>query len=588
VSYSFQWQRCDERGADCSDIVGATQQDYVLGHADAARTLRARVTASNAKGTADATTDASPLVALLPPVGGRAALSGVPRAGERLEVEGVAFEGTPPFSFTYKWLRCSSGACDEIAGATDAAYVLTDDDVAQTVRAIVTARNAAGASAADAELGGDSAGPVAPSPPRNTAPPAAPTGERKVGRTLVADDGTWSGSRPMTYSYLWQRCAGPTSGCTAIAGATARTYSLGAADLGIVIRVLVSARNGGDPVGPVASARTEAIEVGEGPASQPQSEPQPDPPHVSPHVSPPESVTPPVMPPAVEAQGSADLSRIPGNLVAAATCKVVRTSPKVRRAKLRGAGTVSFSARVPQRVTVADPLVLSLKARRGRVKRVAYRVGSRSLGRSRRAPYRVPVRPSALQPGGTQTLTARVEPAKRGGTRSVTMRLNVAECPSLLTAGIRFSGARAITQLRVFSRTSILGGTLTVPAKLVPAFIAAGKRAGTLTLTSAGGRTQSKPLLASRGGRLLSAGGISVRRSGRRVVFTGIPAGVGIVQVDLLGPRKRALKLLTGRRTLRFAANMTAAGIPRQRLLATIEPMRRARLLSRAPLSRST
>jgi hypothetical protein len=278
------------------------------------------------------------------------------------------------------------------------------------------------------------------------------------------------------------------------------------------------------------------------------------------------------VPPAQPVQ-PADLSKIPGNLVGAFTCKVVRATPKTRRVRLRGTGRVTFSAAVPARVTVADPLVLSLRARKGGVKAVTYRVGRRAVGRSRRAPYRAAVRPRALQAGGTQVLTAVVAPKQKGKPGRVTMTLNVAECPSLLTAGLRFSGARAVTQLRVFSRTSIRGGTLTVPAKLVPA-MRVRQRAGTLTLTGIDGRPVAKSLVAASGGRLFARAGISVRRSGRRVVFSGIPADTGIVQIDLFGPRRRALKLLRGRKPLRFSATVRADRIPRQRLLATISSAR--------------
>jgi hypothetical protein len=56
------------------------------------------------------------------------------------------------------------------------------------------------------------------------------------------------------------------------------------------------------------------------------------------------------------------------------------------------------------------------------------------------------------------------------------------------------------------------------------------------------------------------------------MVFSGIPAGTGIVEVDLFGPRRAALRLLRGRKPLRFSAKVRAARIPRQRLVATVQP----------------
>jgi hypothetical protein len=152
------------------------------------------------------------------------------------------------------------------------------------------------------------------------------------------------------------------------------------------------------------------------------------------------------------------------------------------------------------------------------------------------------------------------------------MRLNVAECPSLLTAGVRFSGARAITQLRLYARTSIRGGTLTLPAKLLPK-LRRGKRAGTLTLTGLAGKPVARPLVVGPGGRLVARAGISVRRrSSRKLAFGGIPAGTGIVAIDLFGARRPALRLLSARKPLRFSATVRADAVAPQRLLATIRP----------------
>lgn len=554
VRYAFQWQRCGASG--CTDIPGASAQEYALGHSDAGRRVRAKVTASNAKGSDSAPSAMSPVVGLLPPSGGSAVLAGAMRAGEELSVVDVAFEGTPPFELRYAWLRCSSGACDAIEGAGGSSYVLTDDDVGQTIRSMVTASNSAGSATAEAARAGGAGGPVLPAPPQSVYAPGAPGGVAQVGRELTAADGEWSGSQPMTFTYVWQRCAGPAGGCAAIADARGRSYRLAAGDVGRTIRVLVTAANGGAPVGPVASERTSPVVAAD-------EEEAPPPPEEPPGDVPPHPAVAPAAPPEPAAP-AADLSKIPGNLVAASTCKVVRATPRKRTVKLRGAGRVTFSATVPSRVTDADPLRLTLKAGRSKVRSVTYRAGKRTVGRSRRSPFTAAVRPRKLQVGGTQTLTALVT-ARKGAKKPgrVAMRLNVAECPSLLTAGLRFSGTRAVTQLRVFSRTSIVGGTITVPAKLLPEKVAAGKRAGTLTLTGLEGRAPAVPL----SGMRTSAAGISVRRSGRKVVFGGIPAGKGIVQIDLFGKRAPAFKLLNGRRPLRFSAKVGG-----QRLLAAIRP----------------
>jgi thermitase len=61
-SFSYQWRRCDASGANCADVAKAGAALYVLGPADVGFRMRARVTASNAAGSADAASAASPLV----------------------------------------------------------------------------------------------------------------------------------------------------------------------------------------------------------------------------------------------------------------------------------------------------------------------------------------------------------------------------------------------------------------------------------------------------------------------------------------------------------------------------------------------
>src|SRR3990170_9880 len=82
----------------------------------------------------------------------------------------------------------------------------------------------------------------APKPPQNTKLPAI-TGTPRVGQTLTAQEGNWSGTEPITYAFLWLRCDAQAANCAAITGATAKTYVVTAADLGRRLRVRVTARN---------------------------------------------------------------------------------------------------------------------------------------------------------------------------------------------------------------------------------------------------------------------------------------------------------------------------------------------------------
>lgn len=94
-------------------------------------------------------------------------------------------------------------------------------------------------------------------PPTNTSLPTI-TGTAQEGQTLTADPGTWTGS-PTSYAYQWRRCNATGASCADIAGATAATYLLAAADVGKTIRVVVTASNASGAGAPATSAQTAVV-----------------------------------------------------------------------------------------------------------------------------------------------------------------------------------------------------------------------------------------------------------------------------------------------------------------------------------------
>jgi hypothetical protein len=79
---------------------------------------------------------------------------------------------------------------------------------------------------------------VASAPPVNYSAPSI-GGAAKVRSTVSASAGGWSGGG-ISFSYQWQRCAPQ---CVNIAGATGRSYTLAPADLGAMMRVVVTGTN---------------------------------------------------------------------------------------------------------------------------------------------------------------------------------------------------------------------------------------------------------------------------------------------------------------------------------------------------------
>lgn len=105
--------------------------------------------------------------------------------------------------------------------------------------------------------------PALPSGP--PAPAAAPTvvGAARAGVRLAAVPGTWSGGKPVSFSYQWQRCDAAGAGCAAIPGATLETYTPSTADIGhaLVVSVVATAAAG---AASASSAPTPAVAAANG------------------------------------------------------------------------------------------------------------------------------------------------------------------------------------------------------------------------------------------------------------------------------------------------------------------------------------
>jgi lysozyme len=110
---------------------------------------------------------------------------------------------------------------------------------------------------------GPDPGPIAIAPYPSGAPAASvpPTvvGTVKTGVILTAVPGTWSGGKPVTFTYQWQRCDAAGANCTPITGATADTYKPASDDLGHALIVTVTAQS---TSGGAATASAPTIAVG--------------------------------------------------------------------------------------------------------------------------------------------------------------------------------------------------------------------------------------------------------------------------------------------------------------------------------------
>lgn len=167
-------------------------------------------------------------------------VSGTPRAGQTL----TAYPGSwtnNPTSFSYSWIRCDANDqnCAGL-GFHRRQYTLTDNDVGYKLEVRVTATNSAGSGTATSQP--TPAIAAAGSTPAVVVRPSI-SGDPRDGQTLTASPGTWNGTKPITFTYQWNRCDQTGAACAAIGGATAQTYAVTASDVGHTLRVHVTAKN---------------------------------------------------------------------------------------------------------------------------------------------------------------------------------------------------------------------------------------------------------------------------------------------------------------------------------------------------------
>ncbi len=243
ITFTYQWQRCDSSGGSCANIAGATAQTYTLVLADVNGRLLVNVTGHNGAGTGGPAASAKTGVILgsTPPTNSALpAISGSGTVGSTLTTSNGTWGGTAPITYTYAWGRCNSSgaACAAIGGATAHTYVVVSADVGHTLRATVTATNAAGSGQATS----NATAAIVVGAPVNTATPVV-TGTAKEGQTLSATGGTWTGAEPITYTFQWWRCNTDGSNCATISGATTASYKLTTADVGHAVRIRITATN---------------------------------------------------------------------------------------------------------------------------------------------------------------------------------------------------------------------------------------------------------------------------------------------------------------------------------------------------------
>jgi hypothetical protein len=162
ATFTYQWLRCSATFTDCVDIAGATAATYSPVTADVGHVLAARVTATNAAGSAAALSSGKgPVEATPPGIKHRPWIRGTKKVGHTVYEAGTSWTRSP-YMFRDRWLRCSAkgnvcvrikerkmrfcsdGTCIRIENPSGSDYILTASDVGHRIRLTVAAWNGAG------------------------------------------------------------------------------------------------------------------------------------------------------------------------------------------------------------------------------------------------------------------------------------------------------------------------------------------------------------------------------------------------------------------------------------------------------------
>jgi VCBS repeat-containing protein len=235
---NYQWQH--NVGSGFVNIVGATASTYTLGDADVGGLVRVVVSYTDLQGTAETvnSTASASIDGVNDPHTGGVSITGTATEDQVLTANTSTLadiDGVGPLS--YKWQRDVGSGFVDIAGATASTYTLTDADIGVpgTVRVVVSYTDDQGFSESTTSAATAQVASVNDAPTGTVTVTGTPT-ENQVLTANTAALADADGLGPL--SYQWQHNVG--SGFVNIVGATASTHTLGDADVGGLVRVVVS------------------------------------------------------------------------------------------------------------------------------------------------------------------------------------------------------------------------------------------------------------------------------------------------------------------------------------------------------------
>jgi Ig domain of plant-specific actin-binding protein len=256
VTPSFQFYRCNTSGGSCSPISGATGTSYKLTLADIGSKIEVIASASKG-GSAVIASSPSALTAVIAPflITPPAQPGGTPQDTQVLTASNGSWADQGGLSFSYEWFHCSP-TCSSVGDPSGTnTYTLKPTDVGDTIKVAVTAFVGTGAATST------SVATVAVAPINTGVSTITVPTQIQDGQGFTSSDGAWDGAAGLTFSYQWKRCAADGTGCTAIAGATSKSYTATAADVASTLKALVSATAGSSATTPATGDSTQTAVI---------------------------------------------------------------------------------------------------------------------------------------------------------------------------------------------------------------------------------------------------------------------------------------------------------------------------------------
>jgi hypothetical protein len=250
-----------------------------------------------------------------------------------------------------------------------------------------------------------------------TAPTVTAPSPPHPGDVLTGTPGTWTSSTPLTFTYQWSRCD-VNGDCVDIDNAIATTYTVTDADVGQQLQFTETGTNMYGNSTAALSDPTDFVQALPGAPGTGGTVGDGGTPATTGDTTGSSSTT------TTDTTGSGTTPpTVLGADVSSAQCGRLTALPKPKRVRM---GKFGATLRLTAGLNGRSPFKLSLKAPKGKMKSVTYRLDGKLLRHPRKSPFGASISSAGLKPGA-HTLRIKLSP-RTGKARTVTMRLQLGGC----------------------------------------------------------------------------------------------------------------------------------------------------------------